>query len=155
MKDFNVGILQLPTTGDKDKNLNTMEEFVLIAKKKGADVICLPEMWNCPYQNSYFKKFSEEDFGKTYKKMSEVAKNNKIYLIGGSIPIKSGGKIYNRSYVFDKDGREIYRYSKINLFDIENHLEYLKQNMELLDLQFALTLDFQNYFKPLEIMVQK
>ena len=52
MKDFNVGILQLPTTGDKDKNLNTMEEFVLIAKKKGADVICLPEMWNCPYQNS-------------------------------------------------------------------------------------------------------
>lgn len=123
MKDFNVGILQLPTTGDKDKNLNTMEEFVLIAKKKGADVICLPEMWNCPYQNSYFKKFSEEDFGKTYKKMSEVAKNNKIYLIGGSIPIKSGEKIYNRSYVFDKDGREIYRYSKINLFDIEDYKE--------------------------------
>ncbi|MGF0095611.1 carbon-nitrogen hydrolase family protein [Peptoniphilus sp. SGI.035] len=123
MKDFNVGIIQLPATGDKEKNLKTMEEYISCAKNKGADVICLPEMWNCPYQNSYFTKFAEEDFGKTYKKMSEVARKNKVYLIGGSIPIKSGEKIYNRSYVFDKEGKEIYRYSKINLFDIEGYRE--------------------------------
>lgn len=54
MKDFNVGIIQLPATSDKDKNLKTMEEYVSSAKSKGADVICLPEMWNCPYQNSFF-----------------------------------------------------------------------------------------------------
>lgn len=123
MKDFNVGIIQLPATGDKNKNLKTMEEYVSRAKKEGADVICLPEMWTCPYQNSYFTKFAEEDFGKTYKKMSQVAKENGVYLIGGSIPIKSGDKIYNRSYVFDKSGNEIYRYSKINLFDIEDYKE--------------------------------
>ncbi len=123
MKDFNVGIIQLPATGDKNKNLKTMEEYVSRAKKEGADVVCLPEMWNCPYQNSYFTKFAEEDFGETYKKMSQVAKENCIYLIGGSIPIKSGDKIYNRSYVFDKNGNEIYRYSKINLFDIEDYKE--------------------------------
>ena len=123
MKDFNVGIIQLPATGDKNKNLKTMEEYVSRAKKEGADVVCLPEMWNCPYQNSYFTKFAEEDFGETYKKMSQVAKENGVYLIGGSIPIKSGDKIYNRSYVFDKSGNEIYRYSKINLFDIEDYKE--------------------------------
>lgn len=123
MKDFNVGIIQLPATSDKDKNLKTMEEYVSRAKSKGADVICLPEMWNCPYHNSFFKKFAEEDFGETYKKLSQVAKENKIYLIGGSIPIKAGEKIFNRSYVFDRDGKEIYRYSKINLFDIEGYKE--------------------------------
>lgn len=123
MKDFNVGIIQLPATGDKNKNLKTMEEYVSRAKKEGADVVCLPEMWNCPYQNSYFTKFAEEDFGETYKKMSQVAKENGVYLIGGSIPIKFGDKIYNRSYVFDKCGNEIYRYSKINLFDIEDYKE--------------------------------
>ncbi|MEQ3347369.1 carbon-nitrogen hydrolase family protein [Peptoniphilus senegalensis] len=123
MKDFNVGIIQLLATGDKNKNLKTMEEYVSRAKKEGADVVCLPEMWNCPYQNSYFTKFAEEDFGETYKKMSQVAKENGVYLIGGSIPIKSGDKIYNRSYVFDKSGNEIYRYSKINLFDIEDYKE--------------------------------
>lgn len=123
MKDFNVGIIQLPATGDKNKNLKTMEEYVSRAKKEGADVVCLPEMWNCPYQNSYFTKFAEEDFGETYKKMSQAAKENGVYLIGGSIPIKFGDKIYNRSYVFDKSGNEIYRYSKINLFDIEDYKE--------------------------------
>ena len=123
MKDFNVGIIQLPATGDKNKNLKTMEEYVSRAKKEGADVVCLPEMWNYPYQNSYFTKFAEEDFGETYKKMSQVAKENGVYLIGGSIPIKFGDKIYNRSYVFDKSGNEIYRYSKINLFDIEDYKE--------------------------------
>lgn len=123
MKDFNVGIIQLPATGDKNKNLKTMEEYVSRAKKEGANVVCLPEMWNCPYQNSYFTKFAEEDFGESYKKMSQVAKENDVYLIGGSIPIKFGDKIYNRSYVFDKSGNEIYRYSKINLFDIEDYKE--------------------------------
>lgn len=123
MKDFNVGIIQLPATGDKNKNLKTMEEYVSRSKKEGADVVCLPEMWNCPYQNSYFTKFAEEDFCETYKKMSQVAKENGVYLIGGSIPIKFGDKIYNRSYVFDKSGNEIYRYSKINLFDIEGYKE--------------------------------
>ena len=48
MKDFNVGIIQLPAKGDKKENLKTMEEYVSRAKKEGADVVCLPEMWNCP-----------------------------------------------------------------------------------------------------------
>lgn len=123
MKDFNIGIIQLSATDDKEKNLKAMEKYASSAKNEGADVICLPEMWNCPYQNSYFTKFAEEDFGETYKKMSEVARKNKVYLIGGSIPIKCGEKIYNRAYVFDKSGREIYKYSKINLFDIEGYKE--------------------------------
>ena len=42
MKDFNVGIIQLPATGDKEKNLNTMEEYVTRAKKDGDHVVCLP-----------------------------------------------------------------------------------------------------------------
>lgn len=123
MKDFNIGIIQLSATDDKEKNLKAMGKYASSAKNEGADVICLPEMWNCPYQNSYFTKFAEEDFGETYKKMSEVARKNKVYLIGGSIPIKCGEKIYNRAYVFDKSGREIYKYSKINLFDIECYKE--------------------------------
>lgn len=123
MKDFKVGIVQLPAKGDKNYNLEKMEEYVNKASDLGADVVCLPEMWNCPYQNSYFVKFAEKEYDISYKKMSEVAKKNNIYLVGGSIPVKIGEKIYNRSYVFNRDGEEIYRYSKINLFDIEGFKE--------------------------------
>lgn len=123
MKDFKVGIVQLPAKGDKNYNLEKMEEYVTHAADEGADVVCLPEMWNCPYQNSYFVKFAENEYDISYKKMSDVAKNNNIYLVGGSIPVKIGDKIYNRSYVFNRNGEEIYRYSKINLFDIEGFKE--------------------------------
>ena len=44
MKDFNVGIIQLPATGDKEKNLKTMEEYVTRAKKEGTHVeLSLPK----------------------------------------------------------------------------------------------------------------
>lgn len=123
MKDFKVGLVQLPAKGDKNYNLEKMAEYVETAASQGADVVCLPEMWNCPYQNSYFVKFKEKEYDISYKKMSEVAKKNNIYLVGGSIPVSVGDKIYNRSYVFNRDGEEIYRYSKVNLFDIEGFKE--------------------------------
>lgn len=123
MKDFKVGVIQINSKDNKKENLLKMEKLVKEAVEKGADVVALPEMWNCPYQYSFFKKFSEEDFGETYEIMSKVARENDIYLIGGSIPVKYGDKIYNRAYVFNREGREIYRYSKMNLFDIEGFKE--------------------------------
>lgn len=123
MKDFKVGIIQINSKTDKRENLNKMENMVRDLTKNGADVVALPEMWNSPYQYEYYKKFSEEDFGETYHAMSRAAKENNIYLVGGSIPIRDENKIYNRSYVFNRDGKEIYRYSKINLFDIEGFKE--------------------------------
>ena len=68
MKDFNVGIIQLPAKGDKKENLKTMEEYVGLVKKEGADVVCLPEMWNCPYQNSYFTKLQKRTLAKLMKR---------------------------------------------------------------------------------------
>lgn len=123
MKDFNVGVVQLGATGDKDVNIKKMEESVKKAKELGAGIVALPEMWNCPYQNSYFPKFAEEEKGKTYEKMSKAARENGVYLVGGSIPIKNGDKIYNKSFVFNREGEEIYSYSKIHLFDIEGFSE--------------------------------
>ena len=36
MKDFKVGIIQLPAKGDKEENLKTMEESIALVKKEGA-----------------------------------------------------------------------------------------------------------------------
>ncbi|WP_071025811.1 nitrilase-related carbon-nitrogen hydrolase [Peptoniphilus raoultii] len=123
MKDFKLGIIQNAAKGDKDFNLKNMEELVTKAAEKGAEVIALPEMWNCPYQNSYFEKFKEEEGGKSYELMVKLAREHRIFLVGGSIPIASGYRIYNKSFVFNREGREIFSYSKINLFDIEGFKE--------------------------------
>lgn len=123
MKDFKIGMIQIASKGDKDYNLKKMEELIGKAAQKGADIIALPEMWNCPYQNSYFVKFQEQENGRSYSLMKELAKKYGIYLIGGSIPITEGEKIFNKSFVFNREGKEIFTYSKIKLFDIEGFKE--------------------------------
>jgi len=43
-----------------------------------------------------------------------------VWLLLGSAPISSGaGKVFNRSFLYDPDGRIVARYDKINLFDVD------------------------------------
>ena len=45
--------------------------------------------------------------------LSQLAKDFKIHLVGGSIPEARGGKFYNTSVVFGPDGCIIGKYSKV------------------------------------------
>jgi len=51
--------------------------------------------------------------------LQEVAKSQKIYLIGGSIPEKDGDKFYNTSVSLDPNGNTLGIHRKIHLFDID------------------------------------
>ncbi len=107
----------------KEKNIEKAEELIIQAVSKGSNMVALPEIWNSPYGNDFFAKYAEEEGGETYKFMSEIAKKNKIYLIGGSIPerevVEGVEYLYNTSYTFDKKGELIGKYRKTHLFDID------------------------------------
>ena len=81
--------------------------------------MALPEMFNCPYSNNYFREFGEPEEGETVKTLSALAKELGIYLIGGSIPELEAGKVYNTCYCFDREGRMIGKHRKMHLFDID------------------------------------
>ncbi|WP_425447699.1 carbon-nitrogen hydrolase family protein [Dethiothermospora halolimnae] len=121
MSKVKVGLCQMTVTGDKGKNISKAQAMVEDCVKKGVNIVVLPEMFNCPYDNSYFPKFAETyPTGETIKALSNMAKDNGIYLVGGSIPEKDGeGKIYNTSFVFDYNGELIGRHRKMHLFDID------------------------------------
>ena len=42
-----------------------------------------------------------------------------MYVVGGSLPELSEGRVYNTSYVYDRQGREIAKHRKVHLFDID------------------------------------
>jgi len=84
-----------------------------------ADIVCLPEMWNCPYSNRAFDPFKEPEQGETWRFMSRLAQENDIYLIGGSIPEADGDKIYNTCFIFNPIGKQIAKHRKVHLFDID------------------------------------
>lgn len=119
MKGLKIGICQMKVEEDKDKNINHAEEMIRKAARNGSNLVVLPEMFNCPYENKYFPLFGESYPGKTTNMLADLAKKLGIYIVGGSIPEKDGDAIYNTSYIFDDYGKLIGKHRKVHLFDID------------------------------------
>ena len=65
----------------------------------------LPECFNSPYGTKYFPEYAEEiPNGESYEMLSKAAKENNVFLIGGSIPERSDGKLYNTCCIFNNKG---------------------------------------------------
>ncbi len=112
-------IAQIQMNVGADKRANIDRACNMIRWAGQIDMAVLPEMFCCPYDNSCFRAYGEEEGGEAYTAMSALAKERGIYLVGGSIPELEGEKIYNTAYVFDPEGRCIARHRKTHLFDID------------------------------------
>jgi len=104
---------------NKQETILTAERMIREAAAVDAQIIALPEMWNCPYSNLYFREYAEPQEGETVLIMSKLAAELKVYLIGGSIPELSDGKVYNTCFIFDRMGNIIGKHRKAHLFDID------------------------------------
>lgn len=116
---FKIGLCQMKGFFDKKESMRTAARFVTEAAQNGAELISLPEMWNCPYSNDYFREYAEDAGGETVEFLSGLAADLGVYLIGGSIPELDGGRVYNTSFSFDRTGKLIGRHRKVHLFDID------------------------------------
>ena len=114
-----VALIQMLVSMDKDASIKTAEKMIREATKNGCKIVVLPEMWNCPYSNQYFKEYGETEKGKTYNFMASIAKEADIYLVGGSIPEISMGKVFNTCFFFGPKGDLIGKHRKAHLFDID------------------------------------
>ena len=112
--------LQTPVTPNTTKNLAQLHPLFQEAIKNNADLICLPEMFSCPYETKNFPLYAEPEGGPTWQALSKLAKDHHVYLSAGSVPERTdAGNIYNTAYVFDRDGNQIAKHQKIHLFDID------------------------------------
>lgn len=75
---------------------------------------CAQECFNCPYGTKYFPEYCESvPSGPTTQMLAQEAKNNKIFLIGGSIPEKDEGRLFNTSLTFNPEGEIIAKHRKV------------------------------------------
>lgn len=114
-----IGLVQMAVGVDKEENLRRACGEVAAMARCGAEMVVLPEMFLCPYDNKCFPEYGEEAGQEAWLRMSDAARENGVYLVGGSIPEKAEGKLYNTSFVFDPDGRQLGRHRKMHLFDID------------------------------------
>ena len=120
MEKIKVAAIQMPTLTDKMQNVRTAGIYLEKIKDEKPDFVILPEMFCCPYQTQNFPVYAEEEGGPVWQQLSEYANQYGIYLIGGSMPEKDAeGKVYNTSYIFDRQGKQIGKHRKVHLFDID------------------------------------
>jgi predicted amidohydrolase len=121
MHDLVAAAIQMNSTEDKQGNLATATRLVEQAARAGADLVCLPEMFNCLGRFENVVAQAEPVPGPTCAAMSQLARRLRIRLAAGSICERSPApdKGYNTSLVFDERGETIATYRKIHLFDFE------------------------------------
>lgn len=120
MEKIKLALCQMNVIDNKEKNLKKANSMINNAVSENVDFIVLPEMFNCPYSNEKFIEYAEEEKeSSTLLKISQLACKNNVYILAGSIPEKDGSKLFNTSYLFDKNGEIIAKHRKMHLFDID------------------------------------
>lgn len=119
MTKVKIALCQMNVIDNKDENLKKASLMIKEASKN-SDFIVLPEMFNCPYSNDKFIEYCEnESDSYTLGKIASIASKNNVYILAGSIPEKENEKLYNTSYLFNRDGKIIAKHRKMHLFDID------------------------------------
>ena len=119
MEKIKIAAIQMSTVADKMENVRTVKTYLEKIKDENPDFVILPEMFCCPYQTENFPIYAEKEGGPVWQ-LSGYAKQYGIYLIGGSMPEKDAeGNVYNTSYIFDREGKQIGKHRKVHLFDID------------------------------------
>jgi omega-amidase len=114
-----IGICQLKQNLDISSNIRKSAEMAEEAAGNGAAIVALPEMFLCPYEPFYIKK-AIKSAEYAIDILKRTALRNRIYIVAGSVPWSIGeAKPYNRAFVIDPAGEEIFFHDKIHLFDCD------------------------------------
>ncbi|MHB8568035.1 MAG: carbon-nitrogen hydrolase [Nitrososphaerales archaeon] len=112
-----IGLIQMGMQEEKDYNVAKALNLIEQAASKGANVVCLPELFASRYfpqqRSSHIR--AEKIPGETTNLLSRSAQKNKVVLIGGSIFEKVGKRTFNTSVVFDHNGRILGKYRKVHI----------------------------------------
>lgn len=115
-----IGLIQMPVKESVLENLKKANQMIIAARNLGAQIIVLPEMFCCLYQNDSFIKNKEKEGGEIWEFLSQTARTNNVYLIGGSIPEEAeNDRLFNTCFVFDQEGIQIGKHRKVHLFDVQ------------------------------------
>ena len=118
---FTIGLIQDHATSDVAENVARAETLVRAAAGRGAQVVCLKELFHAPYfcksqRNDRFD-LAEPVPGPTTVRMQALAKSLGIVLIVPIFEREAAGVYRNSAAVIDADGRLLGTYRKMHIPD--------------------------------------
>ena len=118
-KFVTIAAIQNSVSSDMEANLNKTIKMVEQAAKKGAQIICLQELYRTIYfpQYKHVKKdnYSETIPGESSHVFSEIAKKYKVVIIVPIFERDQDGQFHNSAVVINIDGKIMSTYRKIHI----------------------------------------
>jgi len=118
---FTAGLLQLGFSADVDDNLKKAVSWVDKAAKKGAQVICLPELFRsqyfCQEEDVSVFELAETIPGPSTEAMKKAARKNKVVIIVPIFEKRAPGLFHNTAVIINSDGKIAGIYRKMHIPD--------------------------------------
>ncbi|MBV8680667.1 MAG: carbon-nitrogen hydrolase family protein [Aquitalea sp.] len=117
---FIAAAVQMVSSTDVAANLATAARLVAQAAAAGAAFVVLPEYFCLMGRQDGDKVAISEEIGDgpLQAALSAMARDNKVWLAAGTIPLRcpEPGKVFNSTLFYDPSGAMMARYDKIHLF---------------------------------------
>ena len=118
---YAVGLIQMSATPDPEENLKRAIDRVRDAARRGAKIICLPELFQtqyfCQREDSSLFDLAEPIPGPTTEKLAAVARELHIVLVASLFEKRAPGVYHNTAVTFDADGAMSNIYRKMHIPD--------------------------------------
>ncbi len=118
---YKVGLVQMSCSPDPERNLSHAIDMVREAAGRGANVVCLPELFQtqyfCQREDAALFDLAEPIPGPTTTQLSQVARQQGIVLVASLFEKRAPGVYHNAAAVFDTDGSLSGLYRKMHIPD--------------------------------------
>lgn len=119
MKSYLAAAVQMNSSPDVEKNLSQAEDLIELAVRQGSEFVCLPENFSFLGDDTTKLSRVDEIATRSYKFLTTMAQRYQVTLLGGGFPVSTeGDKVFNTALIVDPEGREVARYEKVHLFDV-------------------------------------
>lgn len=122
-----LALVQMSCTRDVQANLEKAIEQISVAASRGANIVCLQEVFNTQYpcQSEDYAHFdlAEEIPGPTSRRLSEVAAKHGVVVTCSIFERRTQGLYHNTAVTFDVDGSMVGRYRKMHIPDDPRYYE--------------------------------
>jgi N-carbamoylputrescine amidase len=118
---FTVGLVQMAMSAEPQENLEKAAARVADAARKGAQVVCLPELFRSPYfcqkEDQALFDLAETVPGPSTARLSEVARKAGVAVVVPIFEKRAPGLYHNSAVVLDADGKTAGLYRKMHIPD--------------------------------------
>ena len=126
-KKVNIGLIQLSCEKDVELNFKKTESKIREVAKKGAQIICLQELFRslyfCDVEDYENFKLAEAIPGPSTDSLSKLAKELHVVIIASLFEKRAEGLYHNTTAVLDADGTYLGKYRKMHIPDDPGYYE--------------------------------